>query len=61
MKSSSNTPESAAPTQKKKTIEEIEAVTIRFGGDSGDGVQLTGGRFTSSTALAGNDLACASF
>ncbi|MFH1723083.1 MAG: 2-oxoacid:acceptor oxidoreductase subunit alpha [Elusimicrobiota bacterium] len=34
----------------------IEAVTIRFAGDSGDGVQLTGGQFTASTALAGNYL-----
>jgi 2-oxoglutarate ferredoxin oxidoreductase subunit alpha len=30
---------------------------IRFAGDSGDGMQLTGGRFTSETAMAGNDLA----
>jgi len=35
---------------------EVESVTIRFAGDSGDGVQLTGSRFTVSTALAGNDL-----
>ncbi len=34
-----------------------EAVTVRFAGDSGDGMQLTGGQFTLSTALAGNDLA----
>ena len=34
-----------------------EAVVIRFAGDSGDGMQLTGGQFTLSTALAGNDLA----
>ena len=37
-------------------IEEVEAVTIRFAGDSGDGIQLTGMQFTTSTALAGNDL-----
>src|SRR5690242_15863309 len=36
--------------------EEIDAVTIRFAGDSGDGIQLTGSQFTTSTALAGNDL-----
>jgi 2-oxoglutarate/2-oxoacid ferredoxin oxidoreductase subunit alpha len=30
---------------------------IRFAGDSGDGMQLTGGRFTTETALTGNDLA----
>src|SRR3954467_890133 len=34
-----------------------EAVVVRFAGDSGDGMQLTGGHFTLSTALAGNDLA----
>ena len=36
---------------------ESEAVVVRFAGDSGDGMQLTGGQFTLSTALAGNDLA----
>ena len=34
-----------------------EAVVIRFAGDSGDGMQLTGGQFTLSSALAGNDFA----
>src|SRR5688500_17070738 len=34
-----------------------EAVVVRFAGDSGDGMQLTGAQFTLSTALAGNDLA----
>ena len=34
-----------------------EAVVVRFAGDSGDGMQLTGGQFTLSTALSGNDLA----
>ena len=37
--------------------EDLEAVTIRFCGDSGDGMQLTGSEFTKSSALAGNDLA----
>src|SRR6184192_1041584 len=40
-----------------KQVEQLEQVTIRFAGDSGDGMQLTGGRFTSETALIGNDLA----
>src|SRR6059058_169602 len=40
-----------------KRVEQLESVVIRFAGDSGDGVQLTGGRFTSETALSGNDLA----
>src|SRR3546814_12500478 len=35
----------------------LEYVVVRFAGDSGDGMQLTGGQFTLSTALAGNDLA----
>jgi 2-oxoglutarate ferredoxin oxidoreductase subunit alpha len=34
-----------------------EAVVVRFAGDSGDGMQLTGGQFTLSAALAGNDFA----
>jgi 2-oxoglutarate ferredoxin oxidoreductase subunit alpha len=39
-----------------KTVERISQVTIRFAGDSGDGMQLTGARFTSETAVLGNDL-----
>jgi 2-oxoglutarate ferredoxin oxidoreductase subunit alpha len=42
--------------QPKKPVEEVERVAIRFAGDSGDGIQLTGTKFTESTALAGNDL-----
>ncbi|QYU69626.1 2-oxoacid:acceptor oxidoreductase subunit alpha [Leptolyngbya sp. 15MV] len=37
--------------------EHPESIVVRFAGDSGDGMQLTGGQFTLSTALAGNDLA----
>src|SRR5438105_3739097 len=40
-----------------KGIEDREAVVIRFAGDSGDGMQLTGTEFTRSSALYGNDLA----
>ena len=40
-----------------KTVEQVDAVTIRFAGDSGDGMQLTGSRFTHTTAHVGNDLA----
>ncbi len=36
---------------------ETETSVVRFAGDSGDGMQLTGGQFTLSTAIAGNDLA----
>jgi 2-oxoglutarate/2-oxoacid ferredoxin oxidoreductase subunit alpha len=41
----------------QKQIEQIDRVIVRFAGDSGDGMQLTGDRFTSETALLGNDLA----
>lgn len=40
-----------------KEVEEKEEVVIRFCGDSGDGMQLTGSRFTDTTAFLGNDLA----
>jgi len=40
----------------KHRIEELETVTIRFAGDSGDGMQLTGTQFSNTTALVGNDL-----
>ncbi|MFB3117406.1 MAG: 2-oxoacid:acceptor oxidoreductase subunit alpha, partial [Myxococcota bacterium] len=40
-----------------KAVRQIEGVAIRFTGDSGDGMQLTGTKFTESTALAGNELA----
>ena len=39
-----------------KPVEQLDQVVIRFAGDSGDGMQLTGGRFTSETAMVGNDL-----
>ena len=38
-------------------IQRVERVVIRFAGDSGDGMQLTGDRFTAQTATLGNDLA----
>jgi 2-oxoglutarate/2-oxoacid ferredoxin oxidoreductase subunit alpha len=40
-----------------KQVEERQRVVIRFAGDSGDGMQLTGDRFTNATAVLGNDLA----
>src|SRR5918911_554048 len=40
-----------------KQVEEKQRVVIRFAGDSGDGMQLTGDRFTNATAVLGNDLA----
>src|SRR6185312_6479849 len=39
-----------------KELRQLERVVIRFAGDSGDGMQLTGDRFTSETAAFGNDL-----
>src|SRR3989337_235263 len=39
-----------------KPVEQLDRVIIRFAGDSGDGMQLTGARFTSETAALGNDL-----
>ena len=39
-----------------KPVEQLNRVIIRFAGDSGDGMQLTGDRFTSETAVMGNDL-----
>nr|MCS5686311.1 2-oxoglutarate ferredoxin oxidoreductase subunit alpha [Acidimicrobiales bacterium] len=43
-------------TTTAETSNEVERVIIRFAGDSGDGMQLTGDRFTNASALAGNDL-----
>ncbi|MFF4904224.1 2-oxoglutarate ferredoxin oxidoreductase subunit alpha, partial [Streptomyces sp. NPDC001260] len=39
-----------------KDVRRLDRVIIRFAGDSGDGMQLTGDRFTSETASFGNDL-----
>lgn len=41
----------------ERSVREVDRVVIRFAGDSGDGMQLTGDRFTSASALFGNDLA----
>src|SRR3954447_7367456 len=42
--------------QIEKNFEELETVTIRFAGDSGDGMQLTGTQFTNTSAIIGNDI-----
>jgi 2-oxoglutarate/2-oxoacid ferredoxin oxidoreductase subunit alpha len=39
-----------------KTVQQLDRVVIRIAGDSGDGMQLTGDRFTQETAIFGNDL-----
>jgi 2-oxoglutarate ferredoxin oxidoreductase subunit alpha len=41
----------------EKPVEQLDEVIIRFAGDSGDGMQLTGSQFTRTTALMGNDFA----
>lgn len=43
-------------TPVEKHHEEVETVTIRFAGDSGDGMQLTGTQFTNTSAVVGNDI-----
>jgi 2-oxoglutarate ferredoxin oxidoreductase subunit alpha len=48
-------PEPSAST-KVKSVEPLESVVIRFAGDSGDGMQLTGSQFTSTSAVLGNDI-----
>jgi len=40
----------------EKSVQSLDEVTIRFAGDSGDGMQLTGSQFATSTAILGNDL-----
>jgi 2-oxoglutarate ferredoxin oxidoreductase subunit alpha len=44
-------------TQASDSFEEIESAVVRFAGDSGDGMQTIGERFTDSSAFAGNDIA----
>lgn len=53
---SATTLEEPITTTTKLPLEELEAVTIRFAGDSGDGMQVTGGQFTATSAIIGNDI-----
>jgi 2-oxoglutarate ferredoxin oxidoreductase subunit alpha len=46
----------AEPTGSKKSLVEVESAVIRFAGDSGDGMQLTGTQFTNTSAVFGNDI-----
>ena len=46
-----------AESREAPALPELESAVIRFAGDSGDGMQLTGSQFTTAAALAGNDLA----
>ena len=43
-------------SQKQVKVNELDSITIRFAGDSGDGIQLVGHQFANATAIAGNDL-----
>jgi 2-oxoglutarate ferredoxin oxidoreductase subunit alpha len=49
--------DTADPAIRSRPVENLDDVVIRFAGDSGDGMQLTGDRFTSVSAAFGNDLA----
>src|SRR5947209_2287914 len=44
------------PATRRTEVSRLDRVVIRFAGDSGDGMQLTGDRFTSEAAAFGNDL-----
>ena len=48
---------SAGTNGHTRRIEKVESITIRFAGDSGDGMQLAGTQFTNTSALLGNDIA----
>ncbi|HYM15211.1 MAG TPA: 2-oxoglutarate ferredoxin oxidoreductase subunit alpha, partial [Dehalococcoidia bacterium] len=48
------TKESEQPEHQQ--VQELDRVTIRFAGDSGDGMQLAGTQFTKTSAVAGNDI-----
>jgi 2-oxoglutarate/2-oxoacid ferredoxin oxidoreductase subunit alpha len=48
--------EGSRPSAARKSVQQVESVVIRFAGDSGDGMQVTGAQFTNVSALAGNDI-----
>ena len=47
----------SSPTSPGQQVEEVESITIRFAGDSGDGMQVAGTQFTNVSAIMGNDIA----
>jgi 2-oxoglutarate ferredoxin oxidoreductase subunit alpha len=49
--------EGIMPVRKRKKVIELEEVVVKFAGDSGDGMQLTGSQFSETSAFIGNDLA----
>ena len=48
---------STNPAKSKQKVDEIDQATVRFAGDSGDGMQLVGDQFTQSSVFFGNDVA----
>src|SRR5262245_18983758 len=44
------------PGQQGKPVQELDSVTVRFCGDSGDGMQLAGTQFPNASAILGNDI-----
>src|SRR5215472_7013603 len=48
--------EASPPPNRPTRLEEVESATIRFAGDSGDGMQLAGTQFTNTSAILGNDI-----
>jgi len=56
-KGSWDAPQSSDEVTSSKPVIEAQHIAVRFAGDSGDGMQLTGGKFTDTTALVGNDVA----
>jgi 2-oxoglutarate ferredoxin oxidoreductase subunit alpha len=51
-----NSATESTPPSRRAPIQELDAVTIRFAGDSGDGMQLAGTQFTNASAILGNDI-----
>jgi 2-oxoglutarate ferredoxin oxidoreductase subunit alpha len=49
-------PSAPAPSSIQRDVQSLDRVVIRFAGDSGDGMQLTGDRFTAESAVHGNDI-----
>src|SRR5271167_1577175 len=53
---SEETGQGAAPSPSGKSVNRLKSATIRFAGDSGDGMQLAGTQFTDTSAAVGNDI-----
>ncbi len=52
----SNAAVESQPGQRRAEVKQLESATIRFAGDSGDGMQLAGTQFTNASAILGNDI-----